>query len=269
MLPPVHILATVRNPALLQGALLVFKTLRLGFPRSHVQVRGNHLETFAEQEVQRAARDAGAEYSNGQRVSHDAWIDNMLRWQDKPFWVCDTDLVFFECVENFPRDDTVFLLGRLEPDFAEEWTRAIHVERLHTCLMYCDPAQIRRLTRTWMGRFPSLWHTGEMNLVRQQFLPRKGLPPLFYDTCAGLWQAFGGTPFTQEQNRAFEHLHCATYADLVSPHLSLPDLAKLHKQIYADPQQARGIQNEQMKYYQSRRPNTMVVTEAGALVEKG
>ncbi len=286
MSTPVFILATVRNPALLDAALLVFKTLRVGFPTAAITVRGNQLETFANQEVARAARAAGCDYSNAVRLSHDAWIEQLLGFCQYPFFVCDTDVVFWDSVEgpaSSHHDPEVFLAGRLEPEFAEEWTKSIHVERLHTCLLYLNPRRLRIETRLWMGRFPSLWHSAQMNLVRQQFIARRSGMPLFYDTCAGLWQALGGTPNTPEQDACFEHLHCGTYADLISGHTSLHDLQKLHQAVYADPQTARGIKQGQAAYYESRRvprgpshpprhpppATTLVVGETQTHLEKG
>ena len=43
MKSPVHILVTVRKPELLPAALLVFKTLEVGFPTTPVYVWGNGL----------------------------------------------------------------------------------------------------------------------------------------------------------------------------------------------------------------------------------
>lgn len=133
-----------------------------------------------------------------------------------------------------------------------------------------------------------------MNLVRQQFIPVRCHPnrtgdwsypdgaterptagrgsghewqtdwPLFYDTCAGLYQAGLGTPFTEQQDAAFEHLHCGTYADQITPHLSLPDLAAAHRAIYAQPEMGRGLKAQQDKYYALRRPGRSATNDMNA-----
>lgn len=249
----VYILAAVRNPALLEAALLVFKTVRIGFPTADVHIFGNALETFALQELKRASERVGASFANGPRVTHDQWIEEMLQGQTGPFWICDTDLVFFDKVESwFGEKETAIFAGRLEPEFHEEWTRTCHVERLHPALMWFNTPLVRQAMRSWMGGIPSLWHSAQMNLVRQQFIPVQAEEPLFYDTAAGLWHAVGGRPFTAEQNEAFEHLHCATYSDLVNAP-GLKDLVTVHKQIFANPALARGMQREQAKYYEIRK----------------
>ena len=258
----VHILATVRNPALLESALLVFKTVRVGFPRALIQVRGNGLDPVAADAVGLAASQSGCDFHNDNRTSHDAWIEKLIYTKGDPFWVCDTDLVFFEAVEHwFAGKPSVMHAGRFEPEFYEEWTRSRHMARLHTSLMYLNPVELRLGMRTWMGQFPTLWHTAQMNLIRQQFVPLLGELPLFYDTCAALYHALGGTAFTKEQNAAFEHLHCGTYADLIGAVTSLRDLAAVHRAVYADPSRARGLQHKQNDYY---RRNVLVLGEASA-----
>lgn len=266
MIPTLYILATVRNVALLDAALLVFKTVRTGFPTANIHVLGNGLEVFAAQELHRASLSVGASFANDRRVSHDVWIESLVGAASGPFWICDTDVVFFESVERWfgPRDKTV-VAGRFEPEFSEEWTESRHVERLHTALMWLNGPLVRQATRTWMGRFPAFLHNAQMNLIRQQFVPVAGAEPLFYDTCAGLWHAFGGTIFDDRQNEAFEHLHCATYSDLVKT-ANLKDLAQVHKSIFETPSLARGMQREQAKYYQSRAyplGSTLVIPEKG------
>ena len=157
--------------------------------------------------------------------------------------------------------------GRLEPEFHEEWTDTCHVERLHTALMWFNTPLVRQAMRGWMGKFPSIWHSAQMNLIRQQFVPVTGEEPLFYDTCAGLYHAVGGYGFSDDQNKTFEHLHCATYSDLVTAP-GLADLAEVHKAIFSNPALARGMQREQAKYYQTRqwpRGATLVIPEKGPI----
>ena len=39
--PPVHILVTIRKPDLLPAAMMVFKSIRVGFPTAHINVYWN------------------------------------------------------------------------------------------------------------------------------------------------------------------------------------------------------------------------------------
>lgn len=247
----VHILATVRKPALLDAALLVFRTLRVGFPTVKVRVWGNGLDEWAALMVATAARNAGAEFGNLPPTSHDAWIESLIEESTEPFWICDTDIVFWEAVEKWfdVAKEYVNFAGTWEPQFHEEWTDSIHVERLHTCLMYIVPQNVRAEMRRFMSSVPAPWgNSADFPFIRQHFIPRYENVPLFYDTCAGLYHAVNGKPFTERQLACFEHLHCATYADA----LDNKAFQEMHRRIYANIEASRGIRQQQDKYYASR-----------------
>lgn len=251
----VHILATVRKSAMLDAALLVFRTLRVGFPTAEVTVWGNGIAPRLAGVVADAAGKAGARFVNGPGTSHDVWVEGLLLVSGEAFWICDTDVVLWQCVERwFEHHKRVGWAGRFEREFDEEWTNTIHVARLHTALMWLNPAVLRGEMRAWMAKIPAPWgQSGQFPLVRQTFIPRRGGKTLFYDTCAGLYHALEGTPFTEEQDAAFDHLHCATYADLIS----LKGLRESHLQIYEDIDLARGIRKRQDVYYAERATNGM------------
>lgn len=248
----IHVLATVRQPELLRAALLVLRTWRIGFPDGRLMVWGNGLEEGSP--VQTATRAFGGVYAHLPDTSHDGWVEGLIQRSLDPFWICDTDVVFFDRMEAPERGAS--FAGRLEPGFCEEWTRTLHVERLHTAVMWINPVATRQAMRSEIVKVPVPWrYSAEFPLVRQTFVPHRNGPTQFYDTMAGLWQAGFGTPFTAEQDAAFEHLHCATYIDQIGPHLGGGELKAVHDGIYEDPARARGLAVKQAEYYASRRPN--------------
>ena len=249
--PTVHILATVRKPELLPAALLVFRTLRTGFPDAPVCVWGNGLEPWAAEAVAYTAAGRGCEFRNLPKTSHDEWIETLLQAANEPFWICDTDMVLFG---EMKAPKATLFAGRYEPEFVEEWTGTRHMERLHTCLMWLNPVPLRCAIREYMGKIPAPWgNTAQFTLVRQTFVPLTKRQTLFYDTCAGLYHALGGTRFTPAQDAAFEHLYCGTYADLVTAP-SLKDLRAVHAQVYANPQAARGLKAQLDDYFARHKP---------------
>lgn len=258
MRPAIHILVTIRKPELRDAALLVFRTLRVGFPGSPVLVWGNGLTPAQQQDVATVSRDLARAHfiTNLPLTSHDAWIEQLINTQTDGFWICDTDMVFFEPV-TLPVAVKGFV-GRYEPEFDEEWTGTRHVDRLHTCLMFINPTALRQGIRHWQARIPSPWRdSAQFPLVRQHFIPVRAAlnaqpETLFYDTMAGLWHAGLGTPFTPEQDAAFEHLCCGTYADLVDAP-SLANLRAVHQSVYSNPERARGLKQAQDTYYQERK----------------
>lgn len=244
----VHILATCLGN--LNATLLVFRTLRVGFPTAAVSVFGNALGPAEAAAVKSACSKTGCEFVSLHRTSHDVWIDALLQKSPVPFWICDTDMVFHSSVEGLANDDTV-LKGRYEPPFVEPWSKTLKAERLHTCLLYMNAPVLRRDICAWIrkwhpGRFP---FTPKVELIRQCYVPQGiGKPPLFQDTCAGLYQAVGGEAFTDEENARFDHLHCGTYVDRMNG--AVPGLAEAHRQIYEHPEDSKLLKANQNEFYQ-------------------
>ena len=256
MQTPVHILATVRKPELLKAALLVFRTLRVGFPTQPVFVWGNGLDADSAAVLANVAAGRGAQFRNIPATSHDAWIEKCVSALNEPFWILDTDVVFFAPMEICKLGA---FAGRYEPAFNEEFTDTIHVARLHTAVMWIDPAGLRCEMRKWMAKIPAPWRdSAQFALLRQNFVPQATGGTLFYDTMAGCYQAFGedhGWEFQERDNEAFEHIHCATYADeVVKQAPSLKHLQLVHDRVYANPAEGRGLAKAQAEYYASRKP---------------
>lgn len=245
----VHILATCLDDSLMDATLLVFKTLRIGFPKANVTVWANGMSPENGVTLSKAATDNGCGVIPVDRVSHDRWIESLLAKSPEPFWVLDTDVVFFDAFPQilFPG---LFLSGRFEPAFVEPWTKTHRVARLHTCLLFMDPDTIRAKMRAWMTR----WHPKGFpfmpmaELIKQYYVPQgEDKPALFYDTCAGLWQALGGTPFSDTQNSTFAHLHCGTYSNRIAG--ALPGIVEIQQAIMNDPGLARGLTEKQNQFY--------------------
>jgi len=247
----VHILATVRKPELLPAALLVFRTLRTGFPTAKICVWGNSLDSASFAAVANECAKVNAQLRNLAATSHDAWIESLIEESMSPFWICDTDMVFWDPVEEWFSVDAgqINFAGRYEPAFHEEWTDTVHVQRLHTCLMYLNPAKVRMAMREFMSRIPSPWgNTADFPFIRQHIVPVRGRLPLFYDSCTGMYHAIESAAFTEPMNQCFEHLHCATYADA----LENKAFQEVHRRVYEDINAAKGLRELQEKYYLER-----------------
>jgi predicted O-methyltransferase YrrM len=172
----------------------------------------------------------------------------LIRHSSKPFWICDTDIVFFKKMEADFSGQDVFA-GRLEPKFGDLWTNTTHAERLHTCLMWIDPVSVRLKIREWAGRLPPPWSWSIQHpMILQHAIPVRGGKTMFLDTTCGLWQAGCGKAFSEDQNSCFEHLYAATYVDCVGNNLGF-DIAAAHRAIYKDTEMARGIRSKQDDFY--------------------
>jgi hypothetical protein len=249
MTEPVHILVTCRNRALLPAATLVFQTLRIGFPDAPVHVWGKP-GNCCEEETAMAASLTGAElHAAPEEYEHDGWIQFLLEEEEEPFWICDTDVVFWTKFEHTP--DGSPLAGVRTPSFFEPWMGVQYRERLHTCLMRIDPKAFRKAESRYLDRFPAHPFAPVLELVHQQLQPERRLGVMvthFYDTLAMAWHCFGGQEFTKRQIESFDHLNCATYADLIAPSLDF-DIRKAHNAIYEDISRARGSWALQFKWF--------------------
>lgn len=246
-----HILITVLDESRVDAATLVFRTLRAGFPTADVFVDLNGEMLFGcALNIMEVARESGVKHVNPIRGrSHGEWIEGLIATRHEPFWICDGDVIFFDRVEHWLdhwKDGSALFAGRYEPDFMEPWTKTVHVARLHPSLMWINPVPLRTAMRGWPGK-PEFFDSVQKELIQWHWVPRN-FSLQFYDTMAGLWQAgLGGVPFaTDEQNAAFEHLFCGSYAHLTP--LS-GDLSDVHRAIIANPMAAKGLWFEQQRWY--------------------
>lgn len=261
----VHILAFVRKPELLNAALLIFRTIRTGFPTADIHVWGNALPVDAVPIVGQRAAAVGATFVNLPMTTHDMWIEKLIEVEPGPIWVCDTDVVFFSKMEGWFDRDKVSMAGRWEPDFWEPFTETVRVERLQPAVMWLDCPRLRSDIREYLALFPLPFGlTAQVPLVRQHFVPVRGGPPLFYDTMAGLWQAGIGQRFDHRLDHAFEHLHCSTYIDLIGQTIGDGKLEDVHKLIYIHPVKARLMRDTQADYYRRQHD---ALTKMGIRVE--
>lgn len=238
----VFIKATVRNLALIENALLVFKSLRIGFPDNKVVV------VTANIEVEHAARLAGCQVAlDDPYVRHDEWIASLIEAGEEPFWICDTDMIFHAPIVW--RDGGA-LAGPLEPEHWSPYTQAYHTERLHTCLMRIDPVALRSsIEGYWRDRPGTPWYSRH-DLVGQSWSP--GRPLRFQDTMSRVYQAVGGVPFTPWELDCFSHLHAGTFTDLLAR--QYPDMARAHAHFRAHPEQSKGLWKAQLSAQAAQRP---------------
>lgn len=241
----VHILASCLTPERLPFTTLVFRTIRIGFPTANILVYGNALDPQSTQAVGQATEDVGGLFRYISIVSHGEWIERLIQTERDPFWICDTDVVFFDKVEDWTCE---LFSGRYEPEFFESWTQSHHVARLHPSLMLFNPGPLRTAMRAWPGCH-EFFNSVNKDLIQWHWECHRspeGVSLRFYDTCAGLYHALGGTPFTDHQNAAYAHLHCGTYGHLIVEH---NDLHAAHAAVLKNPEVARWLTMEQTRWY--------------------
>jgi hypothetical protein len=236
----VFILATCLNHKMMDNTLMVFKTIRIGFPTADIKVCGNRLDQIAGKLVEEASLKVGAQFDNFPEVAHGAWIESLLYNEREPFWICDTDITFHKPVEHWFENSDKLFAGRYEPEFYEPWTQSQSVARLHPSLMWFNPRMLRAAIRAWPSGDNQIMPTVEKNLIRWSLVPVRG-SFFLYDTCAGLHHALGGELFNREQNDCFTHRFCGTYShitgvteDWLKEHEAICKASMPEKELYAN-----------------------------------
>lgn len=232
---------------MLPMALLVFRTVRTGFPTAEIIVYGNGLRGDFRDAVAMHTMAVGGTFRDDQMIAHGVWIERLLSSEREPFWICDTDVIFFGTVQYWFKDEALFT-GRLEPTYRDPLTRMQHVARLHPSMMWFNPDPLRVAMRAWPegGAQEEVLNTVECSLIRWNYVPATGQQPIFYDTCAGLHQALGGRAFTESQNAAFEHLFCGTYSDVMA---KVMDVRGVHAAAWQAPLGREHLWKHQQQWY--------------------
>jgi len=208
----VFILATCRKPELLPYTLLVFKTLRVGFPNAQVEVHING--DWDHNTVSDAAENAGCNVRGIEWTKHHEWIEKLIHTNKEDFWILDTDVRFFASVEDWKFETP--LAGALIPEFNDPFLCATTRSRLHTSLMHIRPVALTGATVAYELRHPQTIYNPIVNGIYPQCYPLNG-KSYFNDTMSFLYHAIGGTPFTPQQKDCYFHMHFGCFSDLVLP----------------------------------------------------
>ena len=251
MTPTVHILATCTDLSLLPSTLLVFKTLRVGFPTARVEVWFNELPGDALTELAVAAAAVRAFPKPLERAQrHGEWMRGIVETSDTPIVFVDTDMVFHAPVESWQFETG--LAGRYLRRYLCPYTKCVTEPRLHTSLLFVDPGQLHDQLDIYSRTFHESRFNPLVDLWSAVTIPertRAGVVNHFHDTACLAYQAVGGTSFTTEQLDAYDHLFAGTYLNDLAPALSDCDLSALHAAAHRDPASIRGAWRSQNDWY--------------------
>jgi hypothetical protein len=241
MTPKVYILATCRNPDLIRGTLMVFDTLRVGFPTAEILVTDNGNTGIASELIFENTRLVGGSYEKLHKpVIHANWVEWVLQINE-PCFILDTDVVFWSNFERWNFED-VAMAGRKMPRFFDPYSKSWSQPRLHTSLCYLNPERIKADLE--QHKFPAddPFKTPLADLVKAFWFVNESGQRVFYDTAALLSYHVSTRAFNEEQLDCFDHLHGGTYVDLIAPHYSQDNrLVDRYKAVWDNPALARGL----------------------------
>jgi hypothetical protein len=253
----VHLLVTVRNPDLIGAATMVWNTIRIGFPTADIHATFNDVSIHHRSVLHDYLQSAGAERvsSNCFPLDHHHWILSLIEKETEPFWICDTDICFWQNFERFEFKGAA-LAGRYTPQFYCSFANARTCPRLHTCLLRIDPSEVKVLVKLYGEQFPDTYCTPRptlADLIFPRYTPyRFGAiqKKYFSDTCSLLYAAIGGQMFTNEQNSAFDHLNFGTLCDVVAPRLG-GSVREMHAAVLDQPHLLKGQWKRDQEFYRN------------------
>jgi len=248
----VFILATCRKPELLPFTTLVFDTLRIGFPTATIGVYLNNLDAETSKVIIGLADKVQAGTKNTNTIHHE-WIESLVSTEQEPFFIVDTDVIFYSNFENYNFAES--LAGYRIPEWKDDFSGAITRARLHPSLLYIDPVAVRAAIDKFKELIPDTPFTPKVNLFHPICLPFKRRW-YFNDTCSLLYQAIGGQSFTDEQKNAYCHFEFGTIPDVVLPRLPTAHATAMMERrlaILNNPALGRGAWREQEEYRNGKR----------------
>lgn len=230
---------------------LVFETLRVGFPTFPVKVFLNSLCGQALEEVQSIC-DANNYETQSIDTIHHKWIEHLYLTESNPFYVVDTDIIFYENCEGWFFETA--LAGWRIPEWNDEFSGCITRARLHGSLLYIDPIKVKMEVEKHAAKFPNSEFVPLANLFHPICIPFKNRG-YFYDTCGLLYHAINGTSFTEKHLDSYFHFNFGTISDIVLPRLSIgKEMQQAREFIMKNKQAGRGAWRQQMEYYAARQP---------------
>lgn len=246
----VHILVSCRRRELLRASTLVFKSVRTGFPTSSIMVHMNRMDPELHDQIMPHVKAVQPDGILQVDTIHHRWIEQLSIEQESPFWICDTDQIFWSKVEDW---NFGTLAGRYIPKWRNEYAGCVEIPRLHTSLMWLDPMAVQTAIAIWKGKFPEQVWTPTINLFRPIVIPMGRGMNLFADCTAMLYSAIGGQRFEPYQMDAYTHLNFGTIEDQVYPRMSdRAQLQEARNRFWLAPEEFKGDWRRQDAYYASR-----------------
>ncbi len=136
----VSVLAYCRDEELLYGTLLLFKTIRVGFPNADVTIYDNaNPVAIASRIAEEAGKTECGYVILDEELPHDVWLrrvcmDGSLRGQHV---VLDPDVMFWQNVEGWRWADRVLMAGHRTPETLDnQITNSTILSRLHSSFLW-------------------------------------------------------------------------------------------------------------------------------------
>ena len=256
-LPIVHVLTYCAHPTSAYGSLMVFDTIRTGFPSASIEVWDNGSCAEVVPAIEAAAQKVGATFT---AMTNRHYSDH-LRWvllerphpEGVPLVLCDPDVIFWKAVEAWDFGPAL-MAGRLMP--LMQHSGIVVMPRLHPSLLFIpDVHALRRAVKAAEAR----------SFAWDAIAPRTSWvngQPHFWDTLSDLFNALiaRSVGFNQVELDCYDHLFFGTHLVVLGA-LEADGLRALCIKTHRDAatgntQALRGIWRRQQAFFETAHPNT-------------
>jgi len=233
----------------LYGSLLVFNTLRVGFPTADVFVIDNCSIESAVPYIESAAVNVNAKFfSLRNEVNHYDHIRNIIFSCDEndKIFIIDPDVIFWDNVEIFDTEKAI--AGRLIPEFFDEYTNTITKARIHTSFLYLS--NVKRIKDCIINTKKKYF---ESDLIRPVMV-KDGKKWLRWDTVGQLYENIVDDCeiFDDVMNDKFDHIFCGSHLDIIVDKWNFDKLVEIHELAKRNQRLLKGIWREQNEFFISK-----------------
>jgi hypothetical protein len=245
----------------LDPATLVFKTIRKGFPNGDIRISFHPNNTEAQNDtikwrISDITKEVFALVGDLDILwfYHWDWIERLIITEHEPFWICDTDIVFWDAAEKaLPTYyEDASLIGEFIPRHLDVFTGAIMQGKLHTALMYINPTLFKSETVKFKNALGC-----PVRMIPEFINPQMVLLNklwYYYDTLA---MYYHGSPSCRRLincSEVFTHLHAGTWVKAMAK--TVPNFAERlelqHSAVYSNIKYAKSIRQHQNEYYKNQ-----------------
>lgn len=200
---------------------LVYDTIKVGFPEGEVVK------------------------IDGRYGSHHATIKYLISTEQEPFWIVDTDVIFYSAMPEPPKG--IAMLGEYQPSFWCPITGKLTQARLDPACMYVDPI-----------KFCKDWNAYSLKAEVPHYAPLADpIAPCvigiyFFDILAAARFGVDALRMSQQYLDCFVHLHCGSWLETASQHI--PGLAKIHANPPRTQEDGMKLRAAQREFYRTHAP---------------
>jgi hypothetical protein len=239
-------LISVPSKESFQNCTLVLGSLSVGFPNDDITVYVNANSEKFLSEIEFRAGDHRVVLLP-HTYHHAEWIREMVWKTDGELVIVDGDVTLWQ---EWKWKFKTLLAGHLVPLMWNEFAQCISYPRLHTSFL-----QIRdcnELLDTIDKLYP-MAVTSPKYAPLDVWMPSVKFAngkPLFWDSCSVLYNALGGTPFTEEQLECYDHLNSASFLGIMEKNMvNGKDFRQVHETVSRTPELLKGRWRETNEYY--------------------